>query len=173
MFNSCYLYKNVGKSKMYPKGHLFRHTYKFKTDKNRKYIVWVDEHEFNTFIIKFFLQKDENSKNKFNILIGDNTAARVICTNVNIMFDILQKNKTASFAFTGAETPEEEANNISITKRFKIYELLMKSKFGIENFSHVSAPEQSAYLMYNLKNDMITVNQIIEMITNNYPEING
>lgn len=171
MFNEAYKYHSLGRNKMYQTGHLYRHVYKFKTERRRHYLVWVDLHEYDTYVVKFFLQKDEKSNNKFNTLVGDHNATRVINTSINIMFDILKSNDKASFAFTGAQTEQEEANNIALTKRFKIYELLMKSKFGLVNFSHITAPQKSAYLMYNLKNSSTTPQQIIQMITNIYPEL--
>ena len=171
MFDSGFAFAYLGKSKISNKGHLYRHNYKFRTHKNRKYIVWVDEHELNTFIIKFFLQKDEKSKNKFNILIGDNTAPKIINTSIDIMLGILTTNPTANFAFIGAETPEEEQNKISLTKRFRIYEVLMKSKFSLQAFKHITVREKSAYLMFNQKNQITLVNDVITMLVNNYPDL--
>ncbi len=171
MFDSGYKFAYVGKSIISPKGHLCRHNYKFTTHKGRKYIVWVDEHELNTFIVKFFLQKDEKSKYKFNVLIGDNTAPRIINTSVGIMLNILSVNPTANFAFIGAETIKEEQNKISLTKRFRVYEILMKSKFSLQAFQHISVPERSAYLMFNKKNNELSQNDIIAMLVHNYPEL--
>ena len=105
------------------------------------------------------------------MLIGDNTAPRIINTSVGIMLNILSVNPTANFAFIGAETIKEEQNKISLTKRFRVYEILMKSKFSLQAFHHISVPERSAYLMFNKKNTKLSQNDIIAMLVHNYPEL--
>src|ERR1700740_170451 len=162
----------MGRNFISHKEHLYRHVYKFKAAK-RLYLIHVDEHEHKTYIIKFFTQKSEKSKYKYNLLVGDYDASRIIATCVNVMLDILEKNELASFAFIGAETYEDgqSLEKGKISKRFSIYRKLMANKFGVINFTHIEVAEKNAYLMYNVKNKPDTDTKITEKIISYYPDL--
>ena len=171
MFDSGYTYQYAGKRSASYKQHVYtKHIYKFQSAK-RAYVIWVEEHNYKTYIIKFFAKKHERSKLKFNTLVGDYDATRTIATCIDVMLEILDQNETASFAFVGAHTfkkrwPAEKGN---ISQRFSIYRTLMANKFGVLHFQHIEVVEKNAYLMCNLKNKPSINKKVISNMIACYP----
>ena len=60
-----------------------------------------------------------HSDNKFSLRIGTFEPRKVVSTVFNIMFDVLQRDKKASFFFIGAEDEKDIAGKA--TRRFQFY----------------------------------------------------
>jgi hypothetical protein len=125
--------------------------------------------------MKFFTEKSEKSKFKFNLLVGDYNAAKIIATCINVMLEILNGNETASFAFVGAHTYQQgvSVEKGKVSKRFSIYRKLMANKFGGVNFQHIEVTEKNAYLMCNLKNKPSINKRIISNLISCYPTLDS
>ncbi len=63
----------------------------------------------------------------------------------------LAKNPYASFGFIGANSIGEQKSN---TKRFMIYQRIIKNVISPITFSHYLSEEKSAYLIFNKLGDV-------------------
>lgn len=62
------------------------------------------------------------------------------------MLSIYKANPTASFGFVGANGVDED---ISETKRYKVYTTIIATYFSDKHFFHKENKEKSAYLLIN------------------------
>ncbi|WP_303224063.1 hypothetical protein [Butyricimonas faecihominis] len=146
--------------------------YAFKSPKtSAKYIVEVEHYNLHLYAIKFYLKKDQNNPNRFNLLSGLNEVRPVIYTCIAIMLDIFRHDETASFAFIGSPSHKEierEAENPRLkkennTQRYRIYSMIMSTFFSEERFSHHHSNKCSLYLMRN-KSSNASPKEMQEMI---------
>lgn len=126
---------------------LIRHILSFKSRKNNIYIVEVEEFsDFQLMIIKFYLKSHRLSDNKYNLLTKKNETPGILTTCMNIMIWFYNKNPYRSFGFIGSNSLNEE---VTITKRFKLYRILMRNLFSPIKFMHFEYESKSAYLLLN------------------------
>jgi len=149
MFDNPYDFKGKGHTKKIHSNTSVkipynRYTYAFKDDDKQTYLVYLDQYDPNIFIVKYHLKNHSSSSKKYSLRTNGNHAARVICTSVYIMIDMLKKNPYASFGFIGAADNGENKVN---TKRFRIYSKVMARLFAPTNFTHYHLVNQSAYFM--------------------------
>lgn len=176
MPDDCFEHHLVGRDVAHNKEFLVSIiTYNFKTPKYM-YLVEVEKFKNNTFVIKYFLKKHKKHKLKYNMLSKEFKARPIVMTIINILIEILAKNKDCSFAFIGANTIDsksrEEESKIN-TKRFRVYRRLVENKIGPQTFTHFQSVEGSSYLLVN--NGLPDVNAAKDRISNmfkkEYPEL--
>lgn len=147
MFDQPHKFKYICKRLAQPgESFAFLHIYSFRDIKNIRYLVHVEEYEYNVLAIKFFPKHHTSSEKRFNIKTGHFDAARVIATCIEIMMDLYRKNPYSSFAFVGSNSIDETENN---TQRFRIYRKVMENFFSPIHFAHYSFPPKSVYMMLN------------------------
>jgi len=116
----------------------------------RRYIALIEEYIEHIFIVRFYPNSHKNSPHKYNVLINDNDASKVIRTAIDIMLHLFNNYSDASFGFIAANSiTEAYEEGKHYTKRFRIYGQLMADFFSADLFSHVSNEENSAYLLVN------------------------
>jgi hypothetical protein len=135
---------------------LKEHIYSFLTGKKNRYIVRVEEHENDLFVIKFHLKAHKNSESKYVILTHFHDAPRkIIYTCILIGLSIVAKNPKASFGFIGSPTIPElsraKSERLSCTKRFKIYTKFAYTLFSPDNYKHFQDQAHSSYLLLSKK----------------------
>ncbi|WP_291725362.1 hypothetical protein [Bernardetia sp.] len=148
MFNTPYKFNYLGHTKTKTEPFNKLHKFAFKCRFNHRYIVRVEEYENLVFVVKFYLKNHENSDKKYQLLSGFNDVARVISTNIEIMFWLYQKNDLSLFGFIGANSEDEE---VAMSKRFKVYSKVMLRCFSPNKFFHRKSSTNSAYLLLNKK----------------------
>ncbi len=79
-------------------------------------------------------------------MTNTNEPRRIINTCINIMLTIYEKNKKASFGFVGANGFNED---ISCTKRYRVYSRIIATYFSNKYFYHKENIEKSAYMLIN------------------------
>ncbi|MBA7488295.1 MAG: hypothetical protein HG422_04595 [Prevotella sp.] len=150
-------------------GHIKNIWYKFKSTKsNLWYIVLVEQYEHEVFAVKFYPKAWQNSKYKYRKLTNTREPRRVIYTCINIMLSIYKANPTASFGFVGANGVDED---ISETKRYKVYTTIIATYFSDKHFFHKENKEKSAYLLINnlsLSRNPSLVKEIEDFFKNQY-----
>lgn len=105
------------------------------------------------YAIKFYLKSHKDSKKRYNLLVNDGDAFRVLSTCLNIIIDILEKQPFASFGFIGAPTSEEQAKQIEVNnKRFRVYRQIAQNRFSTKHFEHAMNSEKSTYIILNKQN---------------------
>lgn len=153
MLQSAYPFYFIQNNKGDSSGLLHVLLYKFKSTKsNLVYIVRVEEYENNIYAVKFYQKNHSLSPNKYRIMTNTNEPRRIINTCINIMLTIYEKNKKASFGFIGANGFNED---ISCTKRYRVYSRIIATYFSNEYFYHKENIEKSAYMLIN----KITLNE--------------
>ena len=155
MFDSWYDFKYVQSIKSSDGIPLKTHRYSFKTSKKLRFLVDVEEYDFQVFIIKFYLKSHLYSAKRFNLLTNDFDTPRKLRTCLQIMLSIYKKNPLASFGFIGAPIIDDERHineTRSNTKRYRIYSILVKSLFSDLHFTHAYNQKQSAYALINKDN---------------------
>lgn len=147
MLQSAYPFYLIQNDKGGSKGLLHVLLYRFKSTKsNLVYIVRVEEYEYNIYAVKFYQKSHSLSKDKYRIMTNTNEPRRIINTCINIMLTVYQKNKKASFGFVGANGFDED---ISYTKRYRIYSRIIATYFSDEYFYHKENIDKSAYMLIN------------------------
>lgn len=169
MLQSAYPFYFIQSDKGDSKGLLHVLLYRFKSTKsNLVYIVRVEEYEYNIYAVKFYQKSHSLSKNKYRIMTNTNEPRRIINTCVNIMLTVYQKNEKASFGFVGANGFDED---ISYTKRYRVYSRIIATYFSDEHFYHKENIEKSAYMLINnisLKENPDLVEQIESFFIEQY-----
>lgn len=154
--------------------HTKTHIYSFFSDQTKlKYILLVEEHDFDFYALKFYAKCHRKSDRKFNIIINKGDVFNILITCVKVIPILLEENPNASFGILGSRTitkenfVEPESNN----KRFKIYSQLIPIVIGSNIFLHKEFPSLSGYLLLN-KNHELNLNdleiEIQKMITETY-----
>lgn len=145
-----YLYGYKGSHSETDGGLTFtRHTYSFKAQDNQRYIVWIDALGDHLYGVKFYQKNHEQSDDKFKILTQSGLPARKIGTCLRIMVDEFVKkvDPLASFAFIGSPLIEESEK--VETKRYRLYQLVMRRFFNPRNFNHFYHRPESIILIQN------------------------
>jgi hypothetical protein len=163
MFETSYHFHKVGDQKPNNKKYLERlYTYSFRTaslnnkQKGRLYLIEVEKYAYNIYVIKYYPKYLKSSPKRFNILTGENKCSKIVGTCLQVMLQILSKDKFANFGFMGAHSVdpinniEEDRHN---TKRFRVYKQAIENLFGIELFSHYIDITNSTYIILNNNND--------------------
>lgn len=142
--------------------------YSFKSTKtNQTYWVWVEVYKHHFYAVKFHLKNHRNSEHKYNIMTGLNEARQCIKTVMSIMFEVAKSDSRASFGFIGANTIFE---NVSNTKRFRVYRCFMQSYFGESSYTHFMNIEKSAYMLLN-KKELSDNPKLLDEIVNGFHEL--
>lgn len=148
---------------------LKRHIFTFYNQFNRKYIVWVEEYDYHTFIIKFHLKCHNHRDDRYNLLVNNKDAPNVLKTVLTILVSFYHKNPYASFGFLAAHTNEEdeEAQN---NKRFRVYKGIMIRFFPPSKFKHTINKKDNIYFLINRDfNEPDLATKIIMMFKQIYP----
>jgi len=148
MFNTPYKFNYLGHVKTPTEPYNKLHKFAFKCRFNHRYIIRVEEYDHDMFVVKFYLKNHEQSERRYQLLSGFNDVARVIATNIEVMFWLFEKNDISSFGFVGANSENEE---VAMSKRFKVYSKIMLRCFSPTTFFHKRYSSNSAYLMLNKK----------------------
>jgi len=149
MFNQPFAYRKINIQDFIAQKKCIVHSFSFR-GKTKRYIVVIEQYNYNVHAVKFYLQEHKFCEHKYNRLANQNECSRVITTVGAIMRDeIFKKNPYASFAFQGSNSENEQKNN---TKRFRLYTRVVENLIGPVYFEHRPIPEYSAYLMINRHN---------------------
>ncbi len=173
MFDKSFDYRLLQKRASKEYGVITESVYSFNSSK-RRYIVIVEEYDFNVFVPKFFPSAFRNSQFKYNIILNDFEASRIVRTCINITLQILKEHDDASFAFMGSYTVSGTKKESKIlTQRFRIYRLLMYNFFSKENWVHLDDEVTSTYLLVPVSKTDIEgfVQKVIRMFTHVYPDL--
>ena len=156
--------------------------YSFKCTLNIHYILEVEHHPFDIYIIKFFQKNHRHSKKRYALLNTSKFLKRnktngaknfliILNTILKVIIDIYSRNKNASFGFIGAPTeheldPKINQNNINSdgtvirTKRFNTYGIYVKRYFSPDQFEHIELETSSGYLIKSKLNLKLTTDKI-------------
>jgi hypothetical protein len=158
------------------------HLLTFRTSKNQTIIVEVHEHkEESLYILKFFDKNHRLSDHKYSLLTAHGETSAILNTNIAIMQYFYAKNPFASFAFMGAPTTKEIAQNKQLnyhlghnTKRFRLYSRVMSLFFNPARFLHVQNTACSGYLVANrdylYPDNEAKLEKIIQKLKTCYPD---
>lgn len=171
-------YKPLGKDK----NSLVRtDLYSFKCTLNITYIVEIEHHPNDVYIIKFFQKNHRFSKNRYSLLNtegflkrnGTNGARNfliILNTVTSIIITIYKENKNASFGFIGSPTKREKGKEnienvnpdgtVANTKRYNTYGIYVKRYFSPDTFEHIEIETSSAYLIKNRRNLNLTTDRV-------------
>ena len=135
------------------------HHYTFRTRKNKRYAVQVEQYRHHVYVLKYYPLSHKSSPNKFRVLTNDGDAFRILTTCFQIFLDIYRRDPLASAGFIGeALVGEDEAN----TKRFRVYMQSVLTFADPAHFAHHPAPEASAYFLENKANPEPNLKQQVE-----------
>jgi hypothetical protein len=145
---------------------LRKHIYCFSNRFNNKYIVIIEQYDYDVYIIKFHLRKDTHNKKKYQVLTATGDVGRVLATCIKILADeILAKKSEASFGFLGMNSVGEAKNH---TKRYNLYKRVVSDYFSPESFEHVYNENKSAYALLNRNNKTPDLRQKVESMFKSY-----
>lgn len=149
---------------------MVEYNYSFKGKNGKRYIVIVEEYNYQCFALKFCLQDHKNFHDRFSRLTHQYECSRVITTIVTIIKEIHQKNPFANFAFIGAQGLEEKDYNQ--TKRYKIYTKVLEKIIGPVFFERRYNPNNSSCIFISRDNTNEEISVLIEqMFRKYYPDL--
>lgn len=167
MFETGYNYRKVQVDKA--KGEdvfLTKHIFVFVSANHRKYIVWVEEYEYNMLIIKFHLKCHNKADDKYSRMTKFNDVTKVLRTCIDIMIEMYKSNPYSSFGFMGANMVDED---IPANKRYRVYRAIMYRFFSPKRFLHNQNIEKNLYFMINKDNTEPNLKQkIIDSLSKIY-----
>ncbi|MGB3182393.1 MAG: hypothetical protein WBB45_13465 [Cyclobacteriaceae bacterium] len=138
---------------------LHERLFKFKTEQGGVYLILVEVYEFDVAVLKFYRQRDENYKNKFNTVLEDSehqsirVVSKILRTVVNVALWVYKKDNYTSFAFQGAPKLKGGVKeDLVLTQRFRIYDYITNQLFGSRSFEHRKAKGSSYYMMVSKLN---------------------
>lgn len=136
--------------------------YRFKAPKSKEvYLIRVEYHPNNFYVVKFHLKKHQFDPNKYNRLTHNGEATRIIHTCIKLMLQIASRDSRSSFAFIGSNTIDKGCIESEVeTKRFKTYRYVMISYFSDVLFEHKTIPEKSTYIMLRKSELYLTPNLV-------------
>lgn len=174
--------KHVGKEKG---GEYLTDLYSFKCLFNQAYIVEVEHHTHNIFIVKFYQKNHRDSKYRYMLLnnpvLGKRRDAAknflmILNTITDLIVDTYSHNSKASFGFMGAPTKEEiglkkrkkgkvlkkknSDGTVPLTKRFHTYSRYVKRYFSPQKFEHIEIKSSSCYMLKSKENITLTRNRV-------------
>lgn len=158
-----YTYRYVNNSPAYQAGdNLFctKHIFSFYTKdrivngkaiKKDRYIVEIEEYQYNVCAVKFYRQKDKSKGNinKYRVMTQKGCAFRILSTALIIMLDYLKRNPFSSYVFYGVANDDE---NEKETKRYIVYRRLVLNYIGVETFERFEWKDRSYMLLLNKHN---------------------
>lgn len=171
-------YKAVGKDNQ---AKVETDLYTFKCTLNVKYILEVEHHPHDIFIIKFFQKNHRHSTNRYALLNtkrflhrnttnGAKNFLLILNTIISIIIELYLKNKNASFGFIGSPTKDElkksnkerinQDGTVVRTKRYNTYGIYVKRYFSPETFEHIELETSSSYLIKSRKNMQLTTEKV-------------
>jgi hypothetical protein len=153
------------RSKDGDKNLIRRDYYRFKTRFNRVYFIEVEVYKKSLFFVKFFCRIHKNLDTKYQIVLNDGDAFRILSTCISLASILLKEDSKASFGFIGINDLGKNRNN---TRRYKIYKTLAQRYFSPESFNHVKNIEYSIYLLLSKKNVNLSAEEIQNEISVNY-----
>ena len=158
--------------------------YTFKCYFNITYIVEVENHDYDIYIVKFYQKNHRHSDNRYSLVnskhflkghksSGAQNFLTILNTILYIILEIYKNNKKASFGFMCAPTPLElnpeksdkiinADSTVANTKRFNIYSIYVKRYFDPKTFEHVEIESSSCYLLKSVHNPLLTKDTIEE-----------
>lgn len=171
MLGETFDFKSVGKSNI---NHIQTDLYTFKCLFNLAYILEVEHHPHDIYIIKFFQKNHKDSKNRYNLLnkksirkgsSGAKNFLIILNTVIRVILIIYSQNNKASFGFMGAPTTKELNKNsnkqninpdgtVIKTKRFNTYAIYVKRYFSPDKFEHIEIASSSSYLIKSKKSNL-------------------
>ena len=122
--------------------------YRFKSEKSHHtYIVRVERYVEHTYCVKFYDKANALSDNKYSLRSATFEPRKVVNTVLNIMFDVLSRDKMASFFFIGAEDERDVPGRA--TRRFRFYSAYVLSVVSDSQFIHYRSDHLSLYILVN------------------------
>ncbi len=157
--------------------HNKRYVYKFyssKTDLN--YIVLADEHAYNFFAIKFYVQRDRKLDYKYSRVVNKGDVSNILVTVSKCIVMLLKRFPNASFGFIGSRTIDYSGMRVEKkekNQRFNIYSHHIPAIIGEKTFKHRAFKESSSYLLLNRINPDLTQleRNIIKEVQKTYPSL--
>lgn len=174
MFDAGFDFSLIQRNILKDKDCISESIFQFKTSKNKRYIVTVEEYSYKVFVPKFYPSKEKNNPNRFSVLTNEFKGSRVIRTVIDIMLFVYRENPEASFAWIGVATSmKNKKEGKSFTQRYRIYKNIMLNFFSEDNWFHYDDYITSTYLLINKKQKDIEqfLQTIIRMFTNIYPDL--
>ena len=150
MFDSPFPYSkfNHQKKKLGDLSYI-EHVYRFKGNKEKRYLVFAEQYDYSVYAIKFCTHERKNYTDRFNVLSKYHECNRLLTTVGFIMKDIALNNPYASFIFIGSALPNEQESN---TKRFRLYTNIVEQLISPILFEQRKSISKSACLMLNRDN---------------------
>lgn len=174
MFDAGFTFSLIQQNIFKKKELISESIFQFKTSKNKRYIVTVEEYPHHVFVPKFYPSTEKNNPNRFAILTNEYEGTRIIRTIIDIMLLTYKNNPLASFAWLGIATSmKEKKEGKSFTQRYRIYKNVMLNFFDPNNWFHYDDYLTSTYLLINKKQANIEsfLQNTIRMFTDIYPDL--
>ena len=122
--------------------------YRFKSTKsNHTYIVRVERYIDHAYCVKFYDKANTASDNKFSFRTSTFEPRTIVYTVLNIMFDVLKRDPSASFFFIGEEDEKDLPGKA--TRRFRFYSNMVISAISDKVFEHFRTDHLSLYVLVN------------------------
>jgi len=180
MFDSPLKFSCISRTKEKGKALRSKRLYKFTSPKKKVYHVVIDEFPHKVFVVKYYLKIDEARNDKFNRIINDGHANRIIGTVVAITLSIWKEDQFASFAYIGifkinseSYRHRRESKDTIGTQRFSIYKRITENLFGGNAFLHSVSEQMNAYMLISRQHSQPAkvLTEVIDEFRNVFPDV--
>jgi len=162
--------------------------YTFKCEFNHTYIVEVEKHKNNLYLLEYYLKSHSDSTDKYSLPIpleskkdkmGSKNFLIILNTMQDLMFSYLSRNPKACFAYVGAKTiaynkekvpltkkieQENADGTFSNTQRYRIYKIYLRRSFSTNKFTHIDIETLSSYILFNNNNSGLEMEEITDYL---------
>lgn len=180
MFDAPLKFSCISSTKEKGNALVAKRLYKFKSPKGKVYHVVIDEFPHKMFVVKYHLKIDEARNDKFNRIINDGHANRIIGTVVAITLSIWKEDQFSSFAYIGIfkinsddYRHRRESQHTIRTQRFTIYKRITENFFGGDAFLHLISEQMNAYMLISRQHSQPKriLREVINEFRNAFPDM--
>lgn len=145
--------------------------WKFKSKKNRWYIVEIEHFTEQFIAVKFYCKAMRHSPCRYSLMTNDNEPRTIVYSCLEVVRQYLCKNPMLSFGFVAAEDIEGKKRKDGVNRRFSFYRMVMVQYFGTRAYFHFNDTSHRVYLMLSKRSiaeGSFTIDDIVNLINQSF-----
>jgi hypothetical protein len=150
MFIESFKFRFINKQEYHEPYTHIAHNFSFRGKSGKRYIVVVEQYNYEIFCPKFYLAEHKSNIDKFSKKSKQFECSRVLTTVAEIVKTIYHSNPFGSFLIIGSNSNNEDKAN---SKRYKLYLKIMTQLISPVDFETNTLGKQSALLLLNRKHN--------------------
>lgn len=156
--------------------HLCTTVYKFYSlSTGQWYLVSVDQHELNTYILKFCLRYHKRRLDRFKVVVNKGDVPRILRTVSDIALEVMKGDEMASFGAIATRSYDSSTDTEEgiPSQRWRIYRWCVPKLMDPNLFDHFEFAPEGGYLLVNKRHADTekAKGEIVHMLSQTYREL--